>query len=168
MPHIAQSTLKSDPNVVYLHYHVNCPPKHARPHALRHLGAKASDWDYKVLCAGSNTVFHSLCDEIKPVAHTPVERRRCGVYRMWHPKTGDEYYGSSKHIHRRIREHKSYCDHGHETKGDYPVYKRMRELGGFSEFNWEVVAECDRSLRRALEQDFISRYNPNLNKIKIT
>ena len=166
MPHIACSTLRTDPTVTFLHFHASCPParRNSPPYALRHLGPHPSDWEYTILCAGSDTLFHHMCDDMQPTAHTPVERRICGVYRIWHPKTGDTYYGSSKHIHRRIREHKSYCEHGHQQKGTYPVYTRMRELGGFSEFNWEVVIECDRHFRRALEHDLIAKHRPSLNK----
>lgn len=147
--HIFLLTSKSDPEITYLGVTRNMLRRHVPP-CMKVYGASIRDWETTYLAEGGRELLLQCIDDLHPTAHTPIERPKCGVYRIWHPETGAVYVGASRDIVRRIREHKCYS-RGHRTKGCYPLYEAIRERGGWEAWHWEILEECAPELRHSRE-----------------
>ena len=79
----------------------------------------------------------------------------------------DSYVGSSTNFNERKRLHKYRCTKVDNPKYEYPLYKTMREKGGFE--NWTMVLiekfKCeDKHSLEARERFFIEQLKPTLNQ----
>lgn len=79
-----------------------------------------------------------------------------GVYSITNIKNGKLYIGSSKHIHRRWREHKNLLNKNmHHSKHLQKAWNKYGE----DNFIFEIVEECDEDLLITREQYYIDLYS---------
>ena len=79
------------------------------------------------------------------------------------------YIGSTHHEYERERKHKSDCNNENGEHYNTPVYKHIRENGGWDNWKFEVIEEypCDnRTQLRIRERDYYDLLNPELNMIR--
>ena len=69
------------------------------------------------------------------------------------------YLGSTKNMSRRKPVHKSDC-----KTSDTKVYRYIREHGGWDNFEFEVIEECDNYFER--EKELIIELEPPLNMVQ--
>lgn len=83
---------------------------------------------------------------------------RCGIYAITTPN-GTRYIGSSNKIERRWHEHRSNLRHGkHHSARLQAAWNKHRDA-----LRFDVLQECSVSDLNMLEQDWISRLQPELN-----
>jgi len=75
----------------------------------------------------------------------------------------DIYIGSSINYHKRIMRHKNNCNNENNEKYNIFVYKKIREYGGFDNWTFETIEECEYDDERKREQYWINELNPSLN-----
>lgn len=90
------------------------------------------------------------------------------IYQIYckNPEITDIYIGSTKDIKSRIAEHKYACYDTEHIKYRTPLYKFIRENGGFENWDYKVLNEVeyiDDIWRRKQEQCYIDCYKPSLN-----
>ena len=79
----------------------------------------------------------------------------------------DLYIGSCIDFSRRKREHKYNCNNAMSKKYNYCVYKKIRENGGWNNFEMIKILSfsCNsRQEKEKKERDYINLLNPTLNK----
>jgi len=64
-----------------------------------------------------------------------------GIYKITHRKSGKIYIGQSKHIKRRLSEHKK-CEIREEKEGSQSVIRRAIKKYGFDSFSFEPILYC--------------------------
>tara|TARA_R110001606_G_C15131520_1_gene623435 strand:+ start:129 stop:569 length:441 start_codon:yes stop_codon:yes gene_type:complete len=77
------------------------------------------------------------------------------------------YIGSTGSIKHRYRQHKYCCNKEGNDKYNLPVYKYIRDNGGWDNIIYEIVGEYDiKDLikQKQKEQEYIEKYKPTLNK----
>ena len=81
-------------------------------------------------------------------------------------RTDKCYIGSSLDLKKRMSLHKSVCNNMNNYGWSYKLYKKIRKYGGIENWMVEVLESTNlnyKSLRK-LEQDYINRIKPELNK----
>ena len=96
-------------------------------------------------------------------------KKRC-VYRIEckDPKIQQIYIGSSLDLDNRIGSHKYSCNTPKSKEYNTPVYKFIREHGGWDNWKFDIEQDCYRMIEEdiiILEQTFIDCLNPELNSI---
>lgn len=79
------------------------------------------------------------------------------------------YIGSTNNINRRKSQHYKAIKNRSSKKYKYPLYKYIRALGGFDNFNIVIVHECkikSKGEGLQLEQQMIDDLKPKLNTIR--
>ena len=64
-----------------------------------------------------------------------------GIYKITHRESGKIYIGQSKHIKRRLSEHKK-CEIREEKEGSQSVIRRAIKKYGFDSFSFEPILYC--------------------------
>ena len=67
-----------------------------------------------------------------------------GIYKLTHKENGKIYIGQSKHLKRRLNEHKR-CEKSDDKKGSQSVVRRAIKKYGFDAFNFEIILYCEES-----------------------
>ena len=83
------------------------------------------------------------------------------------PQIHDLYLGSTSNFYIRHRVHQSNCKNPDNPCYKYKVYKRIRETGGFDNWNFNIIERVKCSNREELieiERKHFERLQPNLNK----
>ena len=73
------------------------------------------------------------------------------------------YIGSTNNLQFRIRGHKSRCYKEGQKEYNKSAYKYIRENGGFENFEFIILEECDIEKLKRLEQSYMDVYKPTLN-----
>ena len=69
------------------------------------------------------------------------------------------YIGSTNDIKGRIRTHRYNCNNSNSKKYDYNVYECIRELGGFDNWNFEIIEVLENNINiKIIEQKYIEEY----------
>lgn len=71
------------------------------------------------------------------------------------------YVGSSVSARDRFYQHKTNCN---KIEYNSYLYTFISENGGIKNWNYEVLAQCERHLQRKTEQEWIDKLQPTLNK----
>lgn len=74
-----------------------------------------------------------------------------GIYKITNKINGKIYIGQSKNVERRWREHL-------RSKDNTPIHCALRKYGP-ENFNFEILAECDKDELNRLEQFYIQEYD---------
>lgn len=84
------------------------------------------------------------------------------------PEVKHLYVGSTEDYEKRVSLHKSDCNN--ETRKQYNlyVYRKIRELGGFDNWNIEILEKvvCRKSDARKLEEEYRVKLKADLNSQK--
>lgn len=83
-----------------------------------------------------------------------------GIYRIFSVKTNQSYYGSSKWIERRFKEHKSKLRKN--KHGNKNLLKVFHEYG-FDNLQFEILKICSESELEKLEQKYLDSDKNKLN-----
>ena len=65
-----------------------------------------------------------------------------GIYKLIHRESGKVYIGQSKHLKRRLSEHRG-CESKENHKGSQSVIRRAIKKYGFDAFDFEIVLYCE-------------------------
>lgn len=65
-----------------------------------------------------------------------------GIYKLTHKESGKIYIGQSKHLKRRLSEHRG-CEFKDTSKGSQSVIRRAIKKYGFDAFDFEIVLYCE-------------------------
>ena len=87
--------------------------------------------------------------------------------RSKNPLIKDFYIGHSKDFIGRKYNHKSDCNNEKSPEYNYPVYKFIRENGGFDNWGFEILVYADlkdKDEAETLEKHYIEIFKPTLNK----
>ena len=88
------------------------------------------------------------------------------IYKLF-CKDADEFYvGSSTEFHQRKIKHKSCCNNVNRKNYNYPVYKYIRNNGGYDKFDYEILELGeyeDKNCMKNRERYFIETLKPSLN-----
>ena len=82
------------------------------------------------------------------------------------------YIGSTNKIEVRYKQHKHNCTNEEASKYNLPLYKYIREHGGWEEIEFSILAciDCGRSLtlenQKKIEQKYLEKYKPTINTNK--
>jgi len=83
------------------------------------------------------------------------------------PLIKDKYIGYSKDFPARKSNHKSDCNNVKSPDYNTPVYKFIRENGGFDNWDFEILERAnleDKKEAKTLERYYIETLKPSLNK----
>ena len=83
------------------------------------------------------------------------------------PLIKEEYIGSTTNKNRRKSQHKCYYNKENDIKYNYPVYKFIRENGGFDNWDMIIIEEypCEnKNQLEVRERYWIEERKPKLNK----
>lgn len=75
-----------------------------------------------------------------------------GIYKFTNKITGESYIGQSVNLRRRYNDHKN-------IKNDGSYFHRMISHYGFSNFEYEILEECEKHELNEKEKYYISKYN---------
>ena len=64
-----------------------------------------------------------------------------GIYKLTHKESGKVYIGQSKHLKRRLNEHKR-CEKSDDKKGSQSVIRRAIKKYSFDAFDFEIILYC--------------------------
>jgi len=70
-----------------------------------------------------------------------------GIYKLTHKENGKIYIGQSKHLKRRLSEHKR-CEKSDDKKGSQSVVRRAIKKYGFDAFHFEIILYCEEGKKR--------------------
>ncbi len=73
------------------------------------------------------------------------------------------YFGSTKDLCDRKRNHKIVCNNETSEKYNFKVYQYIRENGGMENFQFIILEECEVEKLKRLEQSYMDVYKPSLN-----
>jgi group I intron endonuclease len=65
-----------------------------------------------------------------------------GIYKLTHKESGKIYIGQSKHLKKRLNEHRR-CEKSNDKKGSQSVVRRAIKKYGFDAFHFEIILYCD-------------------------
>lgn len=87
------------------------------------------------------------------------------IYKIYKPETELLYIGSTNKLSSRKSHHKKNTYNRVKLSYHRPLYKAIRDNGGWDVFVFEVVEEldCDRTEARNREQYYINTLKPLLN-----
>jgi group I intron endonuclease len=64
-----------------------------------------------------------------------------GIYKLTHKESGKVYIGQSKHLKRRLNEHRR-CEKSDDKKGSQSVVRRAIKKYSFDGFDFEIILYC--------------------------
>ena len=64
-----------------------------------------------------------------------------GIYKLTNKESGKVYIGQSKHLKRRMNEHKR-CEKSNDKKGSQSVVRRAIKKYSFDAFDFEIILYC--------------------------
>ena len=64
-----------------------------------------------------------------------------GIYKLTHKDSGKIYIGQSKHLKRRLNEHRR-CEKSDDKKGSQSVVRRAIKKYSFDAFDFEIILYC--------------------------
>lgn len=100
---------------------------------------------------------------------TAIDYSKACVYRLIYNDI-TYYVGSTTNMRIRKSNHKSCCNNNESKDYNYPLYKFIRENGGWGEWSMILIQsypDCKSSDElRMYERDHYDFYKPNLNKLK--
>ena len=64
-----------------------------------------------------------------------------GIYKLTHKESGKVYIGQSKHLKRRMNEHRR-CEKSNDKKGSQSVVRRAIKKYSFDAFDFEIILYC--------------------------
>ena len=64
-----------------------------------------------------------------------------GIYKLTHKESGKVYIGQSKHLKRRMNEHRR-CGKSNDKKGSQSVVRRAIKKYSFDAFDFEIILYC--------------------------
>ena len=64
-----------------------------------------------------------------------------GIYKLTHKESGKVYIGQSKHLKRRLNEHRR-CEKSNDKKGSQSVVRRAIKKYSFDAFDFEIILYC--------------------------
>ena len=64
-----------------------------------------------------------------------------GIYKLTHKDSGKVYIGQSKHLKRRLNEHRR-CEKSDDKKGSQSVVRRAIKKYSFDAFDFEIILYC--------------------------
>lgn len=76
----------------------------------------------------------------------------------------DCYVGSTYCVPKRLSEHKANCNNPNRAHYNYPLYRFIRENGGFNEWAMTEIAKCNVKTRNETERAYIETLGATLNK----
>lgn len=65
-----------------------------------------------------------------------------GIYKLTHKESGKIYIGQSKHLKRRLNEHRR-CEKSDDKKGSQSVIRRAIKKYSFDAFDFEILLYCE-------------------------
>lgn len=65
-----------------------------------------------------------------------------GIYKLTHKESGKIYIGQSKHLKRRLNEHRR-CEKSDDKKGSQSVIRRAIKKYSFDAFDFEIILYCE-------------------------
>lgn len=83
------------------------------------------------------------------------------------PEITDSYVGSTTNFSVRKSTHKAHCITENKAPYNYKVYRFIRENGGFENFKFEILEECEVETKKDLqrkEQEYYNQLKPTLNE----
>ena len=88
------------------------------------------------------------------------------IYIIKHKDSGEFYVGGTKDFQKRKYEHK--CDYNNENRKCYnrPLYKFIRNNGGWERFDMLLIDCCDKKKQRQKEQEYMDKLKPTLNELR--
>ena len=94
----------------------------------------------------------------------PYKNKIMCVYGIFNTEHKCIYVGSTNNFYNRKRQHKACCVNKNNRGFNIPLYKFIRDNGGFNNFTFEILikVECIETLRSA-EREVMKKYNPPLN-----
>lgn len=98
-----------------------------------------------------------------------IDFTKCVVYKISckDPEVEDFYIGSTCDFKRRVWEHGNYTNNYRRPEHTYPLYKTIREKGGWDNWNVNILEEyndCENIYQKRLcERKWIDLLKPNLN-----
>jgi len=96
------------------------------------------------------------------------QERDVGYIYMISNDNGDKYIGSTYKFNVRILDHKYNCGAVNNRKYNYRIYKKIREGGGWDNYNKRIIDVYDNITARDLckiEQDYINKFDCNMNSV---
>lgn len=92
------------------------------------------------------------------------------IYKIYQPEIPEIFYiGSTINFSQRKSNHKKNCNNKVSKKYKYPIYKYIRECGGWDKFIMEIYEEHSYNNKNDIlskEQEVIDLLKPQLNTIK--
>lgn len=92
------------------------------------------------------------------------------IYKIYQPEIPDMIYiGSTINFNRRKCSHKKNTNNKRKKSYKYPLYKYIRECGGWDKFNMEIIERfiyIDKNQIFEQEQHYIDIMKPKLNTNK--
>lgn len=92
------------------------------------------------------------------------------IYKIQHiEKLELIYIGSTTNFYKRRAQHKENCIHETYKKYNYPIYKMIRDNGGWDYFKMTIVKKfpCDSKIDLLIEEDKVMlELKSNMNKLK--
>lgn len=90
------------------------------------------------------------------------------IYRMYHkdPSIKDCYIGSTINLKGRVDKHRDFYKNEHVPQYNYLIYRKMRELGGWDNFDFEIYEywPCNNDHELELREDYwIRLLEPSMN-----
>jgi len=99
----------------------------------------------------------------------PIDYSKIIMYRIYSESCDFIYVGHTINTTRRKAEHKKYCTIETSPKHNIPIYKQIRENGGWDNFIFAEIEEypCENAVQaRIREQYWIQHFEANLNSCK--
>ena len=79
------------------------------------------------------------------------------------PNVRDCYVGSTRNFIMRKHLHRSDSQNEESVRGKYKLYQKMREVGGWQNWNMEVLEECPENELSTRERWWYDKLQPSLN-----
>tara|TARA_R110001606_G_scaffold159311_2_gene303212 strand:+ start:1703 stop:2161 length:459 start_codon:yes stop_codon:yes gene_type:complete len=82
------------------------------------------------------------------------------VYKL---SIGDDFYiGSSKDMKQRKESHRKAYHYEYRKDHNAPLYKKIRELGGWDKIKFEILYEGE-GVKTEMEQEYMDKLKPTIN-----
>ena len=78
------------------------------------------------------------------------------------------YFGSTVDFEGRYYDHKKTCDGENYTGYNFPIYKYIREHGGWDNFEMKLICYVHEEDKTTVEQMYMDKYKSTLNVVRST
>ena len=89
------------------------------------------------------------------------------IYIIRHNESDNSYIGSTKDFRIRKNNHKCCVENENQSNYTHPVYKFIRENGGWDNFDMVKICDCEEDERVKMEQYHIDFIKPTLNSYNV-